>query len=124
MVRRQALPSLLLLALASGACGDAVIDGLDPNPCIGNPDAGGCPPRVWPNEVSKTNSDAWLRQHHDSLIRIEPQVLVLDFYNGGSTVGGSSHASPTLAPAITPLPSISCGVTAAISSTAQCRLKK
>jgi hypothetical protein len=84
MVSPRALLSLLLLALGSGACGDAVVQGLDRNQCAANPDAAGCPPRVWPNPLSQTNSDAWLREHHDTLIRIEPKVLVLDFYNSAT----------------------------------------
>jgi hypothetical protein len=83
-VRRRAPLSLLLLALGSSACGDAVVQGLDRNRCVANPDAQGCPPRVWPNALSRTNSDAWLRDHHDTLVRIEPQVLVLDFYNSAT----------------------------------------
>ena len=84
MVSPRAPLSLLLLALGSGGCGDVVVQGLDRNPCAVNPDGAGCPPRVWPNPLSRTNSDAWLRQHHDNLTRIEPQVLVLDFYNSAT----------------------------------------
>jgi hypothetical protein len=80
-VSRGALLSLLMLAPGWGACGEAVVQGLDRNRCAANPDGAGCPPRVWPNALSKANSDLWLRDHHDNLIRLEPQVLVLDFYN-------------------------------------------
>lgn len=36
---------------------------------------------TWPNAVSRTNGDAWLRAHHDSVSRLEPKVLVLNFVN-------------------------------------------
>jgi hypothetical protein len=86
VTRRTLLPLLMLLGLAPGgaACGERVGQGLDRNRCAMNPDGAGCPPRVWPNEISYTNSDEWLREHHDTLIRLEPKVLVLDFYNGGT----------------------------------------
>jgi hypothetical protein len=74
------LLSLLLLA-PGGACGDAPVQGLERNRCATNPDAPGCPPQVWPNEISYTNSDTWLRDNHDRLIRMEPKVLVLNFFN-------------------------------------------
>ena len=76
--------SLTLLALVGGACGEAVVQGLTRNGCAKNPDGAGCPPQIWPNAISKTNSDAWLRAHHDTLTRLEPQVLVLDFYNSAT----------------------------------------
>jgi len=77
----RGLLALCLLLTGWSGCGDRVVQGLAPNPCAKNPDGAGCPPRVWPNAISKTNSDAWLREHHDTLVRIEPQVLVLEFFN-------------------------------------------
>jgi hypothetical protein len=38
-------------------------------------------PNVWPNEVSRANSDPWLVAHHDDLDSIHPRALVLHFYN-------------------------------------------
>ncbi len=32
----------------------------------------------WPNAVSRTNSDAWLRMNHDALTVMRPKVLVVD----------------------------------------------
>jgi len=75
---------ICLLAAVGSGCGERVVQGLAPNPCAANPDGPGCPPRVWPNALSKTNSDAWLREHHDTLIRIEPKVLVLEFFNSAT----------------------------------------
>lgn len=34
---------------------------------------------VWPNRVSRANSDRWLVEHHDQLQRMNPRVLVLNF---------------------------------------------
>ena len=31
----------------------------------------------WPNSASRTNSDAWLREHHTQISRLHPRVLVL-----------------------------------------------
>jgi hypothetical protein len=36
---------------------------------------------AWPNQASRANSDAWLAQHHDSIRRMEPRVLLLNFHN-------------------------------------------
>jgi hypothetical protein len=37
---------------------------------------------VWPNKVSKANSDVWLIHNHDKLRKMYPRVLVLNFCNG------------------------------------------
>jgi hypothetical protein len=37
---------------------------------------------IWPNKTSRANSDAWLVAHHDSLRKMRPRVLVLNFSNG------------------------------------------
>jgi len=36
---------------------------------------------VWPNSTSYKNSDPWIAEHHDSIRRLEPRVLVLNFAN-------------------------------------------
>ncbi len=36
----------------------------------------------WPNADSKTNSDDWLRLHHNEIRKMRPRVLVLNFVNG------------------------------------------
>jgi len=76
------LAGIALLALSAQACSRDVVDALVIGSCRADPTAAGCPRLVWPNDASRTNSDPWLVQHHDELIRIEPRVLVLDFYNG------------------------------------------
>lgn len=59
---------------------DASPEALDP--CLATPTSPSCVAlTTWPNDVSFTNSDQWLRDHHDSLISLRPRVLVLDFYN-------------------------------------------
>ncbi|HLV79280.1 MAG TPA: hypothetical protein VKT32_03330 [Chthonomonadaceae bacterium] len=37
---------------------------------------------VWPNNVSRANSDDWIRLHHDQIRQMRPRVLVLNFVNG------------------------------------------
>lgn len=39
-------------------------------------------PDVWPNEISKANSDPWLVENHDRIRLLRPRVLVLNFVNG------------------------------------------
>ena len=36
---------------------------------------------LWPNQTSRANSYSWLAQHHDSIGKMEPRVLVLNFQN-------------------------------------------
>jgi hypothetical protein len=33
---------------------------------------------VWPNEMSKANSDPWLSKNHDAITQLRPRVLVID----------------------------------------------
>jgi len=40
------------------------------------------PANEWPNETSRANSDAWLREHHRSITALRPRVLVLDVIHG------------------------------------------
>jgi len=37
---------------------------------------------VWPNEISRANSDEWIVQHHNEIRQMRPRVLVLNFVNG------------------------------------------
>src|SRR6266699_2858861 len=37
---------------------------------------------VWPNSVSKANSDEWLVRNHDRIRQMQPRLLVLNFANG------------------------------------------
>ncbi len=39
-------------------------------------------PLYWPNEVSKANSDDWLRKNHDRIFQLRPKLLVINFANG------------------------------------------
>jgi len=41
--------------------------------------------RIWPNAVSRANSDEWIVKNHDSIRRMEPRLLVINFTSGGST---------------------------------------
>lgn len=36
----------------------------------------------WPNDESRANSSAWLREHHQSIATLRPRVLVLDVIRG------------------------------------------
>ncbi|HEY4183411.1 MAG TPA: hypothetical protein VGP07_00005, partial [Polyangia bacterium] len=67
---RARLPLAVLLMAATGlGCSKDVVDAL-------------VEPLIWPNDISHTNSDAWLIEHHDELVGLAPRVLLLDFYNG------------------------------------------
>jgi hypothetical protein len=33
---------------------------------------------IWPNEMSKANSDPWLSMNHDKITQLQPRVLVID----------------------------------------------
>ena len=37
---------------------------------------------VWPNHVSRANSDEWLVKNHDGIRQMRPRLLVLNFVNG------------------------------------------
>src|SRR5207248_1807540 len=39
---------------------------------------------VWPNDISRANSDAWLVRNHDRITKLRPKLLVLNFANGVS----------------------------------------
>jgi len=47
---------------------------------------------VWPNAVSKSNSDSWLVHNHDKIRKMRPRVLVLNFSNGFSSEKASRMA--------------------------------
>jgi hypothetical protein len=38
-------------------------------------------PAVWPNEMSRANSDDWLAANHDRITQLRPKVLVIDLEN-------------------------------------------
>lgn len=52
---------------------------------------------VWPNVRSRANSDPWLVQNHDSIRRMEPRVLVLNFCNGLSEEAGRKKVEDLIA---------------------------
>jgi hypothetical protein len=39
---------------------------------------------IWPNSVSKANSDQWLVDNHDKIRQMRPRLLVINFANGVS----------------------------------------
>lgn len=39
---------------------------------------------IWPNSVSKANSDQWIADNHDKIKKMQPRILVLNFANGFS----------------------------------------
>jgi hypothetical protein len=41
-------------------------------------------PTVWPNAISKANSDEWIVKNHDKIRVMKPMVLVINFANGFS----------------------------------------
>jgi len=85
---RLLILSALVMAASCVNCGLAT--GLDVDGTIVVSDAGGgvdagspdASVLVWPNEVSTTNSDRWLVEHHDEVQRLEPRVLVVNFVAG------------------------------------------
>lgn len=87
MPPRQSGDVLLLLAALGFlgwpcGCSRDVVNALVLPDCQGDAGGADCAMRVWPNAQHKPNSDKWLVEHHDDLVRIEPRVLVLDFYQG------------------------------------------
>jgi hypothetical protein len=42
---------------------------------------GGGPTLIWPNDMSKANSDPWLSQNHNQIAQLRPRVLVIDLEN-------------------------------------------
>jgi hypothetical protein len=70
---RRCLP---LALLATAHCASRVVDAVD----LGDAADGG-PLFIWPTPSHGANSDPWLAEHHDSLVEMQPRVLVLDFYN-------------------------------------------
>ena len=44
----------------------------------GTTGAGGAATLIWPNDMSKANSDPWLSQNHDRILQLQPKVLVID----------------------------------------------
>lgn len=72
---------LLLVAIPAVAasvahCGSRVVDAVD----LGASGDGG-PLYMWPNPTSAANSDPWIAAHHDSIVAMQPRLLVLDFYD-------------------------------------------
>ncbi len=58
------------------------------------------PPRpnlVWPNAVSKANSDEWLVKNHDLIREMRPRLLVLNFVNGLSAADARAKVDGLIA---------------------------
>ncbi len=51
---------------------------------------GGTDLTVWPNSVSRANSDPWIAQNHSQLVKMQPRVLVINFANGIGVGGGDN----------------------------------
>ena len=45
---------------------------------------------VWPNSVSRANSDPWIAENHGQLRKMQPRVLVINFANGIGVGGGDN----------------------------------
>jgi hypothetical protein len=67
---------LAVLAALTSHCGSRVVDAVD----LGQTPEGGALV-IWPTSAHGANSDPWLAANHDSLVEMQPRVLVLDFYN-------------------------------------------
>src|SRR5262249_40050875 len=52
---------------------------------------------VWPNPDSKTNSDDWIRLHHNEIKQMKPRVLVLNFVNGLTTAEAQQRVEAVIA---------------------------
>jgi hypothetical protein len=52
---------------------------------------------VWPNAVSRANSDPWLVAHHDDIALVRPNVLVLLYANPGTADGESALVNQVIA---------------------------
>jgi hypothetical protein len=85
------------VVLRDGAGTDATSPGGD------DTDGAAAATLIWPNQVSRTNSDPWIAQHHDQIAQMQPQVLVLDFANrfqpaSGPVVQAGYDIAQTLVP--------------------------
>lgn len=52
---------------------------------------------VWPNSVSRANSDPWLVKNHDRIREMRPKLLVLNFVNGLSSEQAMSKVNALIA---------------------------
>ncbi len=50
-------------------------------------------PDVWPNPISRANSDEWLARNHDRLREMRPRLLVLNFANGVTAAQGRAKVN-------------------------------
>ena len=57
---------------------------------------GGTDLTVWPNSVSRANSDPWIAQNHGQLLKMQPRVLVINFANGIGVGGGDNTSGGPL----------------------------
>ena len=48
-------------------------------------------PSIWPNTLSRANSDPWLAANHDRLRQMRPRVMVINFANGLSAEKGQAQ---------------------------------
>ena len=74
----------VLCILALGACLSGSATALsEPAPDLANPKYTKNL-EIWPNAVSKANSDPWLVKNHDRIRKMQPRVLFVNFCNGFS----------------------------------------
>ncbi len=60
---------------------------------------GGTDMTVWPNSVSRANSDPWIAQNHSQLVKMQPRFLVINFANGIALNGGDNTSGGAISPA-------------------------
>jgi hypothetical protein len=68
----------------TGAAGRGGTTGAAGTGVAGTFGTGGGPTLIWPNEMSKANSDDWLVQNHDRIAQLRPKVLAIDLANTAS----------------------------------------
>lgn len=73
--------------MADGVCACAGAPGSAEDTCPPTMECGAdgrCFGPVWPNRVSRANSDPWLAEHHHEIRALRPRVLALNFVNARS----------------------------------------
>jgi plastocyanin len=60
---------------------------------------GGTDLTIWPNSVSRANSDPWIAQNHSQLVKMQPRFLVINFANGIGLGGADNTHGGAFTPA-------------------------
>jgi hypothetical protein len=87
---QRSLP--LLLLAAAPHCGTRIVDAVD----LGQTPGAG-PSLIWPTASHGANSDPWIVTHHDSLVEMQPRVIVLDFYDHLDVQEAEQQVATTIA---------------------------